>query len=237
MKNLFPISLVVLFLAACNNLSNGQSQSLAINDFEKKLNETSNAQLVDVRTPDEYAERHLANAANVNFNSDDFIDKVEKLDKTKPVFVYCLSGGRSKKAAALISKKGFKEVYEMEGGILAWADAKKPLQQVASSGAQANVMEAFLNQVTKDKLVLVDFNATWCGPCKILMPIVEKVEKKNAAVVELLAIDVDQNSELANQMHIKSIPLLVLYKKGKEVWRTLGVVDEATITAEVKKWK
>ncbi|MFN8309198.1 MAG: thioredoxin domain-containing protein [Chitinophagales bacterium] len=231
----FLTTALLLILAACNSLTNGQSKSLNVNDFQKQLMATPNAQLIDVRTPEEYAERHLENASNINFNADDFIDKIEKLDKSRPVFVYCLSGGRSQKAAALISKKGFHEVYEMNGGILAWSDAKKPLIESNQTKSTGLTMDSYLKNVTKDKLVLVDFKAVWCGPCKMLKPIVEKTEKANAAKLELLTIDVDENPELANEMHIRSIPLLILYKQGKEVWRSLGVVDQPTIQEQIDK--
>ena len=80
---------LLLIMSACNNLSTGQkSQILSVNDFEKKLSATKDAQLLDVRTPEEYAEKHLHDAVNINFNADDFIDKVDHLDKSKPVFVY-----------------------------------------------------------------------------------------------------------------------------------------------------
>ncbi|MFN8278076.1 MAG: thioredoxin domain-containing protein [Chitinophagales bacterium] len=230
-KLIFPF-LVAFVLISCNGSS--QSKLMSVEEFDKKLSATSGAQLVDVRTPEEYAERHLANAANLNFNADDFIEKIEKLDKAKPVFVYCLSGGRSHKAAALMTKKGFKEVYEMDGGILAWSDSKKPLTEATVKQEGMNI-EDYLKQITSDKLVLVDFNAVWCGPCKLLKPILAKVEKKNTSKLEVVAIDVDQNPALANDMHIRNIPLLIMYKKGKEVWRSTGLVEEGTIQEQVDK--
>lgn len=64
-------------------------------DFAQKINSTSQPQILDVRTPKEFSDQHLDNAVNINWNSDDFDKKVAGLDKSKPVFVYCLSGGRS----------------------------------------------------------------------------------------------------------------------------------------------
>lgn len=77
-------------------------------------------QLVDVRTPEEFASGHLENAVNINFYSDDFKDRINELDKEKEVYLYCRSGGRSAKAAKDLEAMGFKKVYDLEGGILKW---------------------------------------------------------------------------------------------------------------------
>ncbi len=84
--------------------------------------------------------------------------------------------------------------------------------------------------------MLVDFSAVWCGPCKIVKPTVHKIEKENAKLVELFEVDVDKNPLVSKTMNITGIPLLILYKSGKEVWRNMGVTDEATILEQIKKF-
>jgi thioredoxin len=227
--------LLVLF-SGCNQFSNGQkAQVLSAAEFGKQLAAKKDAQLLDVRTAGEFGEKHLDKAINIDYNGSSFSKQIEHLDKSKPVFVYCLSGGRSARASELLAQKGFKEVYNMEGGILAWTAAGKPVvsAEVSASGLS---MDAYLAKVKSDKLVLVDFNAVWCGPCKILKPIVEKIAAEQKDKMTLLELDVDQNSSLSNEMHIKGIPLLVLYKQGKEVWRSLGLVDKPAIEEQVKKF-
>jgi rhodanese-related sulfurtransferase len=82
--------------------------------------------LVDVRTPVEYQTGHIANAANINFNDPSFKENMDKLDKSKPIAVYCAAGGRSGKSAALLTQMGFKTVYDLQGGMGAWkAKGKK----------------------------------------------------------------------------------------------------------------
>jgi rhodanese-related sulfurtransferase len=83
-----------------------------------------------VRTPKEYADQHLDNAVNIDWNGDNFVGQAQKLDKSKPVFVYCLAGSRSKSAANKLHELGFKEIYNLEGGILKWnaADLVKKRQ-------------------------------------------------------------------------------------------------------------
>ena len=87
--------------------------------FQKKIIE-KNIQLVDVRTPDEWHEGVIENALLINFFDDDFKAELNKLDKTKPIAVYCKSGGRSGKTAKLLLEIGFKEIYDLKGGYLNW---------------------------------------------------------------------------------------------------------------------
>jgi thioredoxin len=95
-------------------------------------------------------------------------------------------------------------------------------------------MPAYEASVKSDKLVLVDFNAVWCGPCQVMKPILEKIGKKRKNTVIIMPIDVDQNPQLADGMKIRAIPLLVLYKNGKEVWRFTGSSDRHTIESAIE---
>ncbi|WP_366187075.1 rhodanese-like domain-containing protein [Flavobacterium ovatum] len=89
--------------------------------FSKKIEATEKPQIIDVRTPEEFEEEHLISAKNINWNGDNFDTEAEKLDKSKPVFVYCKSGGRSKKASAKLTELGFENIYELDGGFLQWS--------------------------------------------------------------------------------------------------------------------
>ena len=86
----------------------------------KTLMTNKEAQLIDVRTSGEYTGGHIANAKNIDFNSANFKTNIAKLDKNKPVLVYCQAGGRSGKAAAMMKEMGFTKVYDLEGGYGNW---------------------------------------------------------------------------------------------------------------------
>lgn len=77
-------------------------------------------QLIDIRTPQEFAEGHLKNASNINFYDNNFAAEMAKLDKTKDVYIYCRSGGRSGKASKQLEKMGFSKVYDLKGGYKNW---------------------------------------------------------------------------------------------------------------------
>lgn len=92
--------------------------------FKQKLAASPDALLIDVRTPQEYEQGHLDKALNIDYHGDDFDQKMAALDKSKPVFLYCKSGGRSGKTFHKLKKMGFKDVYDMKGGYTAWSELK-----------------------------------------------------------------------------------------------------------------
>ena len=209
--------------------------TLSVDEFQQKLSATANAQLVDVRTPEEFAGGHLANAINIDIRSQDFADKISKLNKSKPVFVYCLSGGRSSSAAGTMADMGFAAVYNMDGGIMKWSSAGKLLANgnasINSTGLSA---EDFKKMVSQNKYVLVDYNATWCAPCKKLAPILESVANKRKDKLSLVKIDADANKELLKQKSISSIPFLELYHDGVLEWTHNGFIEEDQLLKETK---
>ena len=110
MKNLSKLSFIGLFffLFSCASPGNAQISNLNVDDFVKTYKATKAATLLDVRTPGEWAQGKLKGSETINFNSPDFSQQIIKLDKTKPVFVYCAVGGRSSRAAEVLSKAGYK---------------------------------------------------------------------------------------------------------------------------------
>ena len=83
-------------------------------------------------------------------------------------------------------------------------------------------MENFSDIIKSDKLTLVDFFATWCGPCKMMHPILEQLKEEMGDSIRILKIDVDDNEDLSMQYNIQSVPTLMLFKSGEIVWRQSG---------------
>lgn len=130
MKYLTQISTVLILAIALVSCSNGQEKkegTIAENvNVEQFVEHMETAQLVDVRTPGEWSEGIMEGAIMFDFYEDDFQKNLETLDKDKPVAVYCKVGGRSGQAMAKLNELGFKEVYNLDGGMDAWKSAGKP---------------------------------------------------------------------------------------------------------------
>ena len=94
----------------------------------------------------------------------------------------------------------------------------------------------FKEIINSDKPVLVDFFAEWCGPCKMMAPILTEVKKEVGDAVTIIKVDVDKSPQAANEYQVQGVPTLILFKKGKALWRQSGVVPKAGLTGVIKKF-
>ncbi|MCB9262283.1 MAG: thioredoxin [Flavobacteriales bacterium] len=97
-------------------------------------------------------------------------------------------------------------------------------------------MSSFQDLIKSDKPVLVDFSAEWCGPCKMLAPILKQVKDQLADEVKIIKIDVDRNQQLAGAFSVRSVPTMILFKDGKQVWRQSGVLQAHELVDVVKQF-
>lgn len=157
-----PRILKTIVLSALLSSCLAQSKtSLSADEFERQITATKNAQVLDVRTQDEYSSGHIRNALLADWtNPEEFQRRVSFIDKHKPLYVYCLSGGRSAAAAARLRKMGYEEVYELKGGTNAWRAAGKPLE--GSSNARQMSVDELYKTINSSPTVLLDFGADWC---------------------------------------------------------------------------
>jgi len=93
----------------------------------------------------------------------------------------------------------------------------------------------FNEMLQSNKPVLVDFTATWCGPCKMMAPILVDVKKEIGDAVSIIKVDVDNNPQAAREYNIQGVPTLILFKQGKQVWRQSGVVPKKELVQLLQK--
>ena len=94
----------------------------------------------------------------------------------------------------------------------------------------------FNEMIQSSKPVLVDFSAEWCGPCKMMAPILKDVKKEIGETAAIIKVDVDKNPAAAQQFQIQGVPTLILFKEGKLLWRQSGVVPKAGLVEVIKKY-
>ena len=230
MRNVFS-GLLFLSMMACNAQPPTEAK-MTPTAFEKAIN-SEKVQVLDVRTASEYKTGHLKDALQADWtNQQQFQDRIQYVDKDKPVYVYCLVGGRSASAADWMRKNGFKNVVELQGGINAWKRDAKPLEGVTD--VKQMTMEEYQASIPKDKTTLVDFGATWCPPCVKMVPVLDELEKEKKLDFLLLKIDAGVHTELMKGMNIEPIPVFIVYKNGVETWRKQGIVSKEELTAQLK---
>ncbi|MEP7322111.1 MAG: thioredoxin domain-containing protein [Saprospiraceae bacterium] len=218
---------------SCNRPSPTLNTSLAPKEFKEKINLVPSAEIIDVRTPEEFSKGHLQNARNVDWNGIDFQAEISKIDKSKPVFVYCLSGGRSSSAANQMRSDGFKEIYELSGGIMKWRAANLPETSSTRPTSTGMSHQQFDSLLTFDKLVLIDFYAEWCTPCKKMKPYLEEISKDRAGKVVVIRINADDNQQLCKELKIETLPVLQLYKNKTMTWTNTGYISKEGILKQL----
>ena len=109
--------IILIFFISCDRDQNSV-ELIEKQQFKDMISQ--NVQLIDVRTPLEFNGGYIGNAENIDFRSTDFIQKISKLDRNKPVLLYCSAGGRSARASKIFQSLGFKKIYDLKGGYSEW---------------------------------------------------------------------------------------------------------------------
>ncbi len=232
--NKFQSFILVVFTIACSSKqSNSQIGSLPVITFENKLAET-NVQILDVRTAGEFQSGHIKNALQADWlNKTQFADRTQYLDKNKPVLVYCASGVRSGQAMQLMAKQGFKQVYNLEGGMSAWKMEGKSIESVNSLTELS--IPAFQAMVNKSKITLVDISAEWCPPCKKMEPVLQQLKNELGETYSLVKVDGGNDISVMKALQFVALPTFIVFKDGKEVWRKQGIVSLEELKAGIAK--
>lgn len=222
------IGFVVL---SCNGQNSKEIKNIDSKAFAEIIAATPNPQILDVRTPAEFSSDHIDKSVNVDWLGDSFVAGTEKLDKTKPVFVYCKSGGRSQSAVAKLEELGFTNVYQLQGGILKWdaAGLSKPSNKITGM-----TLQDYNKSVDSDKKVLVSFYAEWCAPCKKMTPYITQMQTELADSVTIIRLDADKNKTLMTEMKISELPTLLLYEKAAVKWIKSGFISEEELRKQIQ---
>lgn len=205
--------------------------NLTAEEFEKAIQNDS-AQVLDVRTAGEYAGGHIKKSLLADWNNkQEFNRRIAFVDKTKPVYVYCLAGGRSAAAAQQLREAGYQNVYELSGGINAWKAADKKLE--GKSNAKQMSLDEFNAIINSGNTVLVDFGAEWCPPCRAMEPVLKSLQANYPGKFTLLKVDGGNDEAVLKAYNVTALPVFIIFKDGKQVWRKDGVAEEKEIAQQL----
>ncbi len=230
MRNVFFLFLFSSFLSSKGQADSAKNATPV--DFNKGI-DSPDVQVLDVRTAAEFKTGHIKNALQADWNNkEQFTERVSYIDKSKPVFVYCLVGGRSAAAAAWMREKGFTNVIELAGGINAWKKAQLPLENATEE--KQLTLDEYWSKIEKDKITLVDFGAKWCPPCVKMEPVLQELQQSKKLKFVLVKIDGGVHTNIMTALNIEPIPFFIVYKNGKEIWRKQGIVSKEELVKKLK---
>lgn len=205
-----------------------EKNDLSADEFEKGISNKDSVQILDVRTAKEYAGAHIKGSLLADWNNkEEFNRRIAFVDKSKPVYVYCLAGSRSAAAAKQMRNAGFQNVYELSGGINAWKAAGKSLE--GKHDKKQMTIAEFNAAINSGKVVLVDFGAEWCPPCKKMDPVLKSLEANNAGKFKLVKVDGGNDEAILKAYNVTALPVFIIFKDGKQVWRKDGMAEETEL--------
>ncbi len=231
MKTLHLLCLAIFFgtMFSCSAQS---TTVLSATDFESSIAKDS-VQILDVRTPGEYESGHIKGSLLADWNNqEEYKRRIAFVDKKKPVYVYCLAGVRSAAAAEKMRADGFEKVYELKGGINAWKAGRKAIE--GKTAARQMTIDEFNSAINSSKTVLVDFGAVWCPPCRQMEPVLKNLQTNQAGKFKLVKVDGGNDQDVLKAYNVTALPVFILFKDGKQVWRKDGVAEEKEITEKLQ---
>lgn len=236
MKRLIITSILLLltFLPFAQTAKLNQVNPVQFNQLIQK----PGGVLLDVRTQNEFKNGHIANAGQLNYYALDFRKRLLMLPKNEPVYLYCNTGWRSEKAAQILTENGYKNVYNLEHGIMDWELQDLPV--VVDPDAKPDTenkmeYEELARFIASGKPVFIDFYAPWCGPCRQMMTMIDELKTKYHGKINVIKVNVDASKKLVKEMKIQSVPYLALYKNGSMVFSKNGLTTRDELVTEFEK--
>jgi thioredoxin len=185
-----------------------------------------------VRTQAEFANGHIFGSGQLNYYTFDFSQKLLLLPKDQPIYLYCNTGWRSKRAAQILIESGYNQVYNLEKGIMEWELYDYPvIIEPNSKPSEVDKMEPdeFYALINSDIPVFIDFYAPWCAPCRKMMPLIDSIQTKYRDEIRVVKINVDASKRLVKQLKLSSVPYFSFYKNGAKLFEHFGLLNQSEI--------
>tara|TARA_E500000081_G_scaffold67315_1_gene69317 strand:- start:2325 stop:3029 length:705 start_codon:yes stop_codon:yes gene_type:complete len=217
---------ILILSISCGDKNTLIYEKIDILSLDKILND-KDIIVLDVRTSEEINAGYIPNSTFIDYYDNNFENKINLIDRSKKIYILCKSGGRSVKAVEILSKKGFRNVYNLEGGFMRWKANKMPYDINLVNNDSSN--SVLISEISLDSLIknnsntLIYISTKWCFPCKKMEPTIDKLIADNSSL-KVIKIDLDANIYAQERFDIKSLPALVLYENNSVVWRKNGII-------------
>ena len=218
--------LILILSISCSDKNTLTYEKIDILNLDKILND-KDIIVLDVRTSEEINAGYIPNSTFIDYYDKDFENKINLIDRSRKIYTLCKSGGRSVKAAEILSKNGFQNVYNLEGGFMRWKANKMPYNINLVNNYSLN--SDLISEISLDSLIenntsiLIYISTKWCSPCKKMEPIIDKFADNNGSL-KVIKIDLDANTYAQERFDVKSLPALVLYENNSVVWHKNGII-------------
>lgn len=214
-------TLILLFTIV--GFSQGNSANILLDAFYSKIKNQKNPQIIDARGADEFALNHIEGAVNFNLKSEDYEKHVAALSPSQPVFIYSIAAYRSGLLSTDLAKRGFSEVYILEGGIASWIGGGKPFYSNLKSKLS---IADYKKIISENKYVLVDIGSKYCATCKTVKPILEDIRTQYGDKLKIVQIELEESPQvIADLKTVKVFPTLIFYNNGKIIFKKDGLGD------------
>ena len=238
MNRLFLFTMLTLF----SIFSKAQSpyiKQLDPSEFREMV-KSEKGSLLDVRTSSEFSNGHIKDAGQLNYYASDFKKRLLMLPKNQPAYLYCNTGYRSQRASEIMAQNGYKQVYNLEHGIMAWNLNTLPvvIEPDAKPDTENKIEpDEFYAFVKTHSLVFVDYYAPWCGPCRQMMPVIDLLQSEYKNSVNIIKVNVDASSKLVKELKVSGVPYFVLYKNGEVVFTHSGLLTREKLVEIIESNK
>ncbi len=228
--------IITFFIAIISNFVFGQENTvIQVNssDFQNLIL-TKKGALLDVRTKSEFDAEHIEDAGQLNFYSLDFKQKLSLLADNEPIYLYCNTGYRSQKAGEMLVEMEYKNVYNLEHGIMEWNLQEFPvIEGDRSKLNKENKMsvDEYQTLISSEGLVFIDFYATWCRPCRVMMPLIDSLKTEYYGKVKVVKVNSDVSKKLVKELELNSVPYFQLFNNGNLIFEKYGMITRKEIIA------
>ncbi|MDR7372177.1 rhodanese-like domain-containing protein [Flavobacterium aquidurense] len=213
----------ILFFTIIGFAQEKSSSVVLLDAFYSKIKSQKNPQIIDARGPEEFALNHIEGAVNFNTKSDNFEKAAAALNPSQPVFIYSIAAYRSGLLSTELVKKGFTEIYILEGGIASWIGGGKPFYTNLKSKL---TLAEYKKIIAENNYVLVDIGSKYCATCKTVKPILENLRTQYGEKLKIIQIELEESPQvIADLKTVKVFPTLILYENGKIVFKKDGLGD------------